>query len=52
MVRENKRRIKKLPKVIKSSLRDATCYFGFLDNNPAGDLQISKAVNSKLKKTL
>lgn len=49
---KTKEGLRNYQKVIKSSLRDATCYFGFLDNNPAGDLQISKAVNSELKKTL
>lgn len=31
-------------KVIKSSLRDATYYFGFIKNNPAGDLEIPRVL--------
>ncbi len=39
-------------KVIRSSLRDATYYFGFLDYNPAQELQIPRTRDLKLKKTL
>lgn len=39
-------------KVIKSSLRDATYYFGFIQNNPAGDLQIPRVLSFGLKKTM
>lgn len=37
-------------KVIRSSLRDATYYFGFLDYNPAQELQIPKTRDLELKK--
>ena len=37
-------------KVIKSSLRDATYYFGFIKNNPAGDLEIPRILSFELKK--
>ena len=33
-----KEALRNYQKVIKSSLRDAACYFGFIQNNPAGDL--------------
>ena len=39
-------------KVIKSSLRDATYYFGFIKNNPASDLQIPRVLSFELKKTM
>lgn len=39
-------------KVIKSSLRDATYYFGFIKNNPAGDLEIPRILSFELKKTI
>lgn len=39
-------------KVIKSSLRDATYYFGFIKNNPASDLQIPRVLSFDLKKTI
>ena len=39
-------------KVIKSSLRDAAYYFGFIENNPAGDLQIPRVLSFELKKTI
>ena len=39
-------------KVIKSSLRDATYYFGFIKNNPAGDLEILRVLSFELKKTI
>ena len=39
-------------KVIKSSLRDATYYFGFIENNPAGDLEIPRVLSFELKKTI
>lgn len=32
-------------KVIKSSLRDETYYFGFIKNNPAGDLEIPRVLS-------
>ena len=37
-------------KVIKSSLRDATYYFGFIENNSASDLQIPRALSFEVKK--
>lgn len=39
-------------KVIKSSLRDATNYFGFIniDIDPARNLQIPRAISFELKK--
>lgn len=37
-------------KVIKSSLRDATYYFGFIKNNQASDLQIPRVLSFDLKK--
>ena len=40
-----KEALRNYQKVIKSSLRDATYYFGFIKNNPAGDLQIPRAVS-------
>ena len=39
-------------KVIKSSLRDATYYFGFIKNNPAAELEIPRVLSFELKKTL
>ena len=38
-------------KVIKSSLRDATYYFGFIKNNPAAELEIPRVLSFELKKT-
>lgn len=39
-------------KVIKSLLRDETYYFGFIKNNPAGDLEIPRILSFKLKKII
>jgi len=39
-------------KVIKSSLRDTTYYFGFIKNNPAGELEIPRVLSFELKKTM
>lgn len=39
-------------KVIKSSLRDAAYYFGFIKNNPVGDLEIPRVLSFELKKTI
>ena len=39
-------------KVIKSSLRDATYYFGFIQNNPASALEIPRVLSFELKKTM
>lgn len=44
--------LKNYQKVIKSSLRDATYYFGFIKNNPAGDLEIPRVLSFELKKTI
>ena len=42
--------LKNYQKVIKSSLRDATYYFGFIKDNPAGDLEIPRVLSFELKK--
>jgi len=34
--------LKNYQKVIKSSLRDAANYFGYIKGNPAGDIQIPR----------
>ena len=47
-----KEALRNYQKVIKSSLRDAAYYFGFIQNNPAGDLQISRVLSFELKKTI
>ena len=39
-------------KVIKSSLRDAAYYFGFIKNNPAAELEIPRVFSFELKKTM
>lgn len=39
-------------KVIRSSLRDAAYYFGFIENNPAADLQLSRVYSFEVKKTI
>ena len=39
-------------KVIKSSLRDAAYYFGFIKNNPAAELEIPRVLSFELKKTM
>ena len=46
-----KEALRNYQKVIKSSLRDATYYFGFIENNPASDLQIPRALSFEVKKT-
>ena len=45
-----KEALRNYQKVIKSSLRDVTYYFGFMKNNPAGDLQIPRVLSFELKK--
>lgn len=40
-----KEALRNYQKVIKSSLRDATYYFGFIKDNPASDLQIKQIEN-------
>lgn len=47
-----KEALRNYQKVIKSSLRDATYYFGFIKYNPAGDLQIPRVLSFELKKTI
>ena len=47
-----KEALRNYQKVIKSSLRDASYYFGFLKNDPAGNLQIPKVLSFELKKTM
>ena len=47
-----KEALRNYQKVIKSSLRDATYYFGFIKNNPAGDLQIPRVLSFELKKMI
>ena len=47
-----KEALRNYQKVIKSSFRDATYYFGFIKNNPAGDLQIPRVLSFELKKTI
>ena len=44
--------LKNYQKVIKSSLRDASYYFGFIKDNPAGDLEIPRVLSFELKKTV
>ena len=44
--------LKNYQKVIKSSLRDATNYFGFIKGNPAGDMQIPRVLTFESKKTI
>lgn len=45
-----KESLRNYQKVIKSSLRDATNYFGFIENNPAADLQIPRVLSFEPKK--
>lgn len=47
-----KEALRNYQKVIKSSLRDATYYFGFIKYNPAADLQIPRILSFELKKTM
>lgn len=47
-----KEALRNYQKVIKSSLRDATYYFGFIKYNPAGDLQIPRVLSFEFKKTM
>ena len=46
----NKESLRNYKKVIKSSLRDAANYFGFIEGNPAGNLQIPRVLSFELKK--
>ena len=43
-------KIRNYQKVIKSSLRDVTYYFGFIGNDPAGSLQIPRILSFESKK--
>ena len=45
-----KESLRNYQKVIKSSLRDAAYYFGFIKNNPVSDLQIPRALSFEVKK--
>lgn len=47
-----KESLRNYQKVIKSSLRDAANYFGFIKGNPAGDLQIPRVLSFEPKKTV
>ena len=47
-----KKALRNYQKVIKSSLRNATYYFGFIKNNPASDLQIPRVLSFELKKMM
>lgn len=47
-----KEALRNYQKVIKSSLRDATYYFGFINYDPAADLQIPRVLLFELKKTM
>lgn len=47
-----KEALRNYQKVIKSSLRDATYYFGFIKYDPAGSLQIPRVLSFELKKTI
>lgn len=48
---QTKEALRNYQKVIKSSFRDATNYFGFLKYNPACDLQIPRVNSFEPKKT-
>ncbi len=45
-----KEALRNYQKVIKSSLRDVTYYFGFIKNNPASDLKIPRVLSFEFKK--
>jgi len=49
---QTKETLRNYQKVIKSSLRDATYYFGFIRNDPAGSLQIPRILSFESKKTM
>ena len=49
---QTKDSLKNYQKVIKSSLRDATNYFGFIKGDPAGDLQIPRVLSFESKKRI
>ena len=47
-----KEALRNYQKVIKSSLSDATYYFGFIDYNPVAELSIPRVLNFEIKKTM
>ena len=47
-----KEALRNYQKVIKSSLRDATYYFGFIKYNPAAELSIPRVLSFESKKTM
>lgn len=49
---KRKEGLRNYQKVIKGSFRNATNYFGFLNYNPAVDLQIPKVILFEPKKTV
>lgn len=49
---QTKDSLRNYQKVIKSSLRDAANYFGFIKGDPAGDLQIPRVLSFEPKKTI
>ena len=49
---QTKDSLRNYQKVIKSSLRDAASYFGFIKYNPAGDLQIPRVLSFDSKKII
>ena len=49
---QTKETLRNYQKVIKSSLRDATYYFGFIEGDPAGGLQIPKILTFESKKRM
>ena len=49
---KTKEGVRNYQKVIKSSLRDATYYFGFINYDPAAYLQIPRVLSFELKKTM
>lgn len=49
---QTKETLRNYQKVIKSSLGDATYYFEFIGNDPAGSLQISRILSFESKKTI
>lgn len=44
--------LKNYQKVIKSSLKNATYYFGFIKNNPGDDLDIPRVLSFELKNNI
>lgn len=48
---KSKESLRNYQKVIRSSLRDASTYFGFIENNPAATLSIPRILSFESKKT-